>query len=148
MVKKGERPYCFAPRPLTRDKGVWSCPRDYTHSAGYRMIPILNAVPIPLGPIPIADASHCVTLCSRWTISLSRGSGLAEPSSPATRNQVVNQYYCCDYKECVNQAAADMGDQAQQPKHNQNRDNRPKHSFFLRGFAFCARPSGRSITDL
>jgi len=38
----------------------------HTHSAGYRMIPILNAVPIPLGPtadIPLSDE-----LCSRWTI--------------------------------------------------------------------------------
>jgi hypothetical protein len=73
--------------------------------------------------------------------SLSSGSG-SQHSSPPTRNQVVNQYYCCDYKKRVNQSAADVGDQTQQPKHNQNRDNRPKHSLFPFGVYFLRATFG------
>jgi hypothetical protein len=47
---------------------------------------------------------------------------------PASRDEVVNHYQDRNHKQCVNQPATNVTDQSQQPEHNENRYNRPKHN--------------------
>jgi hypothetical protein len=47
---------------------------------------------------------------------------------PATRDQVDDQHHHSQYQQDVDQASCNVKPKSQQPKNQQDRKNRPKHS--------------------
>src|SRR5689334_9498171 len=63
----------------------------------------------------------------RISASQSRSYSVGLDDCAATAQQVDDQHDCCDDQQQVNQSTADMADQAEQPQHQKNDKDCPKH---------------------